>query len=58
MKKEWKNYDQFRHLDPPGTEWTEVHEGILDADRNWTPKGEGDPPIGGEHAKVDVDRRT
>ena len=58
MKKEWKNYDQFRHLEPTNDEFLIDQERILDGDHNWTPKTDGEPPIGGEYAIVDKNRRT
>lgn len=50
MKKVWHNYDQFRHLEPKTSEFLRDQESKLDADHEWTPKKDSDPPIGGEVA--------
>jgi hypothetical protein len=50
MKKDWKNYSMFRHLEPKSSEFLKDQERVLDGDHNWTPKKDSDPPIGGEIA--------
>jgi hypothetical protein len=44
MKKEWKNYDTFRPLEPTSSEAQRDLEKKLDADREWSgDKGNRDP---------------
>jgi hypothetical protein len=53
MSKQWKP-NLFRHLDKNwDKQFLDQQEKKLDADHEWQPVKDADPPIGGEEANCD-----